>query len=260
MTRPIPSTALLLTACIAPGDAAARHIVRVDPRVRMNDYAASLSRWLRLKCPAIDTIVFADASGHPLDFLEPVIREHNVFGRTVELLSMNDNVIPEDMHYGYAELGIMDHAIEHSRLSKFTRFVKATGRLFFPDLPRLLDRLPDNLLVAVDARSQPFFLFRKRVPFVTTQLLIFDRDFYCSVMKGRRREMGPETGITYVENLLFSALVPLKGTPGVLLRFPVNAEPVGINAHKGKNYRGAGPWARSLIRAAGRRLAPNVWI
>ena len=260
MTRPIPSTALLLTACIAPGDAAAPHLVRVDPRVRMNDYAVSLSRWLRLKCAAIDTIVFADNSGYPLDFLEPVIKEHNAFGRTVELLSTNDNVIPEGMHYGYAELGIMDHAIEHSSLSKFTRFAKVTGRLFFPDLPRLLDRLPDNLQVAVDARSQPFVLHRKRMPFITTQLLIFSRDFYCSVMKGRRREMGPETGIAYVENLLFSTLTPLEGTPGVLLRFPVNAEPVGVNAHWGKDYRGVGPWVRSLIRAAGRRIAPNVWI
>lgn len=252
--------ALLLTACIAPGSSARRQIVRSEPTLRQNDYAQALGSWLRLKCDAIETIVFADNSGVSLDFLQATIQEHNIHGRKVELVSFADNVLPEGVHYGYGELGIIDHALDNSSLRDHKKFVKATGRLFFPDLPRLINRLPDDVLAAVDARSQPFFIFRERRPFISTQLMIFDRDFYRGVLKGRRAEMRPFPGVSYIETLLFNILVDLRGTEGVYLRFPVNAEPMGIDAFWGKNYRGVGPRARSLVRAMGRRIVPGLWI
>lgn len=252
--------ALLLTACIAPGSSARRQIVRSEPTLRMNDYALALRSYLRMKCDAIETIVFADNSSFPLGSLRATIEEHNVYRRNVELVSFDDRVLPEGVHYGYAELGIIDHALDNSALRQYKTFAKATGRLSFPDLPRLINRLPDDVLVAVDARSQPFFVFRERRPFISTQLMIFDRDFYGRVLKGRRKDMGPSPGVSHIETLLFNALIPLRGTEGVYLRFPVNAEPVGIDAHWGKNYQGLGPRARSLIRAAGRRIVPEIWI
>ena len=68
------------------------------------------------------------------------------------------------------------------------------------------------------------------------------------------------TKVGLLELAFFAVLNPLRDTSGVLLRFPINAEPVGINAHFGKSYRSFGPLVRSYVRAAGRRLVPKLWI
>src|SRR5947209_1874837 len=117
--RPREPLALLLTACIDPGIEGSPHVARSNPIERLTDYVTSLRLWLRMPEPAIESIVFIDNSNSCLHLLESVVRQHNIHGRKVELLSYDGNSIPAGLHYGYAELGIIDYALEKSSLGSY---------------------------------------------------------------------------------------------------------------------------------------------
>lgn len=245
---------LLLTACIAPRSDVAQS--RHDVASRLADYRASLRTWLELPESRITGLVFVDNSNHDVDLLREEANRHNRFERELDFLTFLDKPAPPGVHYGFGELGIVDHALEHSTLLKptGTPFIKSTGRLFFPAVPRLLDRLPQDLLAAVDSRRR-----RDGFTYASTQLLFFDREFYLETLKGRRSWLRPMAGRSHMENLVFERLLPASSAR-VLMRFPVNAEPVGVSGTWGTDYRNPQARAKALLRAVSRKLAPGAWL
>src|SRR5689334_2736226 len=131
---------LLLTACIDPGKSGAVQVHRSDPSIRTEDYKQALASYLAMPCPHIKGIVLAENSGSDLGPLIQFAEGNNTFSRKLEFLSFDGNVIPEGVHYGYAEMGIIDRALDSCEVLRASpHFVKATGRLFFPKLPKLLE-------------------------------------------------------------------------------------------------------------------------
>jgi hypothetical protein len=272
---------VLLTACIAPkgadehglcADARMRaakraselahakvtHLVRADPEVRLADYRQALEFWLAYPDPRVRDVVLIDNSGYSLAALEQTAAHCNPLGKEVEFLRAKENRVPAGVHYGYAELGMVDEAVERSRLicgAKY--FAKATGRLRFPGFSRLLDALPDEVLFAVDARRNGLFV-RSPQRFITTQLMLFSTRFYRERLWGARGRMGP--GATHAETLLWRELMALGGQAGAWLRWPCNCDPVGFAAHRAKDYGAAGQRSIYLLRALCRRLLPEWWV
>jgi hypothetical protein len=256
-TQPDPSYLIVMTACIDPATGPAK-VVRAEPAVRLEDYAKALRYWIDHPDPRLGRVLFLENSGHSLDRLKYEAAT-NPRGKQIEFISMNCNDFPADTSYGYSELKMLDHGIEQSELARRCQYlIKTTGRLIFPQLPRLLDRLPAEFNFAVDFRDNRWLA---RVPqqFVTTQLMIFSRRFYDRQIRNLWQEMSPRQ-LPLIENLLYHELIQFRDKPGAILRWPVNVDPVGQAAHWKKDYRSPRQRLISGVRGVARVAAPRWWV
>jgi hypothetical protein len=89
--------------------------MRNDVETRLADYSTALDFWLRLNEPRIQQIVFVENSGFPLDEFRRVVATANIYKRDVEFLQSASNWCPPEVHYGWAELAMVDRAIEESK-------------------------------------------------------------------------------------------------------------------------------------------------
>jgi hypothetical protein len=247
---------VLLAGCVDPSKGPFRPW-RDDPGLRLADYERGLEFWLSLPDPRIRSVVFTENSGHPLDRLHRLV-ERCAATRPVEFLSCPLEPPPRGAHYGYAELAMVDHAVRSSRLIRLApRFIKANGRLTFRRISRLLDRLPSDLLFAVDARSTSFLRARPHRQ-ITAQLQVFSLEFYERELIEARGELGE--GLSHVEELYLRRLLPYRGQPGAILRWPVSCDPAGWAGHWPKRYDSPANRLLGLSRALTRRLAPGWWV
>jgi hypothetical protein len=249
--------AVVMTACIDPSKGRVK-VQRADPDLRLRDYRDGLRFWLGLTDRRIDSVVFIDNSGYPLGLLMEDAQRINVNNKQLEFISLDSNTYPEGTHYGHAELGMLDHALLQSQLlRRHRKFIKATGRLAFPGISRLLDRLPPDLKVAVDGRSRALF-WQPQNTYITTQLMVFATDFYRNNLLHANSELG--VGESHIEKLMLHKLLPMRNEPGVILRWPVNVNIRGVAAHWQKNYDSPKQRVINSFRAVSRILAPNWWV
>jgi hypothetical protein len=247
---------VVMTACIDPGG---RHpgLRRRDPETRKQDYQTALRFWVTHPDPRLRRVVFIENTGHPLQEFEESAAKANVHGKELEFISLECNECPPGVSYGYPELAMIDLSMSQSRLIRQSRYlIKATGRLRFPDLPRLLDRLPEDYLFAVDNRNY-------RLPggppmsFTTTQLMIFSVRFYTDHLIGLRENLTP--ALPLIEHLFYEKLMTFQGQPGAILRWPVSVDPRGMAGHGVKDYGSPKQRVISIARAACRVLLPGWW-
>jgi hypothetical protein len=247
---------VVLTGCIDPSQGWVK-IPRGDPVVRLRDYQTALRFWLRHPDPRLRDILFLDNSGYPLDTLRELTEQENALAKKVELLSFQCNEYPAGVHYGYAELALLDTGLSRSALAvECPYFVKATGRLTFPRISRLLDRLPESYWFAVDCRHHRPNGKPQHV--ATTQLMLFATDFYRGNLCDIKDKLG-DPPMKHIENLFYEELIPYHGDPRAILRWPVSVDPAGLSAF-GKNYRGLGQRLKNRARMFLRVLAPGWWV
>lgn len=250
---------LTMTACVDPskGDWA---LVRSDPLVRLRDYEDALRYWLSYADTRIDKILLIENSGYPLDSLKEIADRENPRGKEVEFVSLDCNWYPPGGHYGYAELRMLDLGLQQSKLrSLTTHMIKTSGRFRFSALSRLLDRLPVNFDVAADARIRKVLRQKNERPFITTQIILFSHGFYERHLQKAYNELGQD-GVTFIEWLFYDKLIPLRGTPGIFLRFPCNVDPAGFPAHRARSYTHPIQKTVYAIRGAVRQFFPSCWI
>lgn len=252
---------LFLSSCIDPTKTDPERVERNDPQTRLIDYKKALAAYLSMPCRQITHIVFADNSGSDLSDLQLLYKRTNPFSRTMEFLSFEGNEVPDGLHYGYAELGTIDYILSNSEIAqRSTHFAKATGRLFFPNLPKLIDHAPSQYKALVDCRTHPLRKPQDRRPFVTSTLCLFSTQFYRENFVGKRHLMGPETGIGLAELLYYYILEDFKKDNQVYRRFPFNVDPVGVGAHWNEDYQSRRYRRKAAIRAIMRKIAPQIWI
>ncbi len=248
---------LVLTACIDPSTGPA-HVVRKDPQTRLDDYSQAFTFWLSYPDPRVSRILFIENSGYSLGSLKQLVARNNPLSKEVEFISLCCNNYPPQVHYGYAELDMLDQGLSSSRLAQQSEyFIKATGRLKFPSLTRLLNHLPPCYSFAVDCRNNS--LFRKSAQvFVTTQLMLFSKLFYDEQLYGIKSEMFTSHG--HIEALLYDKLTKFSGRPNAILRWPVNCDPVGQAAHWQKDYASPKQRVINAGRAFCRVVLPKWWV
>jgi len=255
--NPCADYAIVMTACIDPSSGPIK-VARNDPAVRLQDYMDSLRFWLNLDDRRLSKIIFIENSGHPLEALRELARTANPLRKQVEFIPLCCNHYPEGVHYGYAELNMIDEAFAASKLlSESPYFIKATGRLSFPGVSRLLDRLGNDYLFAVDCRDNTLPMRSPQI-FATTQLMVFSTLFYRRHLLNAKAELSKD--LSHIETLLYRKLSRFKGRQGAVLRWPVNVDPVGHAAHWHKQYDSPRQRAISLARAACRMVFPNWWV
>jgi len=246
---------LLLTATVTP--APGTKVSRNNPALRRSDYFTAFSYWLNHPDPRLQHILFIENSSADLSEFQAAAGKS---GKQVEIISIPPNPPPPEMHYGYSELQMIDQALTQSALRRCTtHMIKATGRLTFPRLPRLLNKLPDDFRIVVDARARLPFRKSER-GFISSQLFVARHDFYDELLRTGYHALTkayhyPEM----IEHLFFELLSPLKGQKGILLRFPVNCEPVGFAGHWEKRYDSPQRLVTTTIRSILRVVAPDFW-
>jgi hypothetical protein len=250
---------LLLTACIQPTieKVTGNSRFRMDALVRLKDYENALCYWLQYEDTGIVNLVFIENSGYDLSTLREVVRKENKFNRRVEFIQVVPEPIPEGLHYGYSELEMIDAAMENSSIiNDTTFFIKVTGRLYFPELSKLLSTVTDTTKFIADSRD--YQLGNRKKQYVITTLLVINRSFYKQKLMYARRAMQPSVS-GHFETLYYQILKPLEmKDQQVVLRFPFNVNPVGYGAHWNVNYNSFSKRIESVIRGIARYCIP--WI
>jgi hypothetical protein len=257
---------LVLTATVTPF--AGAQVQRSDPATRREDYKTAFRFWLSHPDPRINRILFLENSEDDLRFLKEIVAQENSLGKEVEFISTSSAAIPPGLHYGWGELKMLDEGLSRSRLVKETsHLIKATGRLTFPDISRLLDRTPAGCDVMVECRIATLAyrrgrnlipaLLQRQMAYTSTQLLIFSHRFYQEHIFGLVDLMKPNSEPGMIEVLIYNEVIPFEHTNGVYLRFPVNCDPSGVGATLGDVYNSRSKKAIGLVRAAFRKT--GLW-
>jgi hypothetical protein len=252
-----PEFLITLTAAITPDKNYS--IKRRNPELRRADYLRAFHYWLSHPDPRFRKILFLENSGADLSEFNDVAHRS---GKQVEIISTPVTQLPLGWHYGYSELQMLDHGLDRSLLRKeTTHMVKVTGRLTMPALPKLLDRLPEGMLVAADGRGGIPFRKMEREHFLRLELFVARHDFYDSTLRKTYGLLTDVHRFPYLaESLFYEILAPMKDDKNVVLRFPINCEPVGYAAHTGKAWEGRSRLLVTTARAISRVVAPNVWV
>jgi hypothetical protein len=250
---------LVMTACIDPSGG---HypLARSAPEVRLGDYKKALRYWLSYEDERIRDILFIENSNYPLDSLQSIARDENPRNCRVEFISLDCNWYPPGGHYGYAELKMLDLGLQKSELRQSTtHMIKVSGRLIFPALKRLLNRLPSQFDAAADTRAYSGLFRRHAHPNVTTQLILFRHSFYQQHLQKSYEDL--ERGLdTHMEGIYYKKLAALKDQARIVFRFPCNATPVGFPAHKENAYTERSQRIKDAVRGVARVVAPGWWI
>jgi hypothetical protein len=244
---------LVLTATITP--ATQVHIVRNNPAIRRADYLNAFRFWLAHPDPRLNRILLAENSGADMAEFQALAQDS---AKQVEIISQPPQPPPAGLHYGYSELLLLDAALHQSKLRReTTHMAKTTGRLTFPDLPTLLNKLPASYDLAVDARGNLPFR-RSANGSIPTQLFLSSHAFYDKHLRKSYLDLRPDYPY-YIENLFYDRVMALPRSPGLLMRWPINCEPSGFAAHAAKRYDSAQRVFITGLRAALRLIAPNLW-
>jgi hypothetical protein len=246
---------VVLTATITPLKGA--QIARTNPDERKRDYMTGFRFWVQNRDPRLSRILFVENSGASLlDFRQEA---ESAADKDIEFVSVPPISLPSGLHYGYAEMQMLDYALSRSRhRSITTHMIKATGRLQFPKISALLDRLPSEFDIAVDTcQALPFGL--RPQAFVQTQLFLASHSFYGAFLQHSYHDLRPDYPF-YIEHLIYERLKKMSENPRILTRWPISVEPMGVAGYSGKRYDRLSRCVLTTLRAALRKPIPDFWL
>lgn len=254
------SFVLLLTACISPRlkEDNICKLARNDSQLRLHDYIKALRYWLNYKDRKIKGIIFVENSGYDLSALIAESK-NNPFDRAVEFVQYPSGEIPLGIHYGYAELDMIDKVILDSKIiGSFDFVIKLTGRLIFPNLEELINRIDSKYNFMIDSKNYLFGKVKQR--YCVTTLFVMRLDFYNKYLYNSKKLLTPQS--PYIEHLFYRIIKPLFNEQHnrVCMRFPISVPPQGIGGHSNINYSSYSFKYKELLRSIFRFLLPNLWI
>lgn len=248
---------ILMTATIMPKLHASR-IQRNRPEDRLADYRAALRFWSSLNDSRLLSIVFCENSGYPINKIKEEFSDTSI---PIEFISFCEEQIPSDVHYGFSELGIIDHALDNSNHLKISDFfIKATGRLTFPKMLVLLNSLNVDFDAVVDHRRkyrrEGGAKFKAR-----TQLMLFKSSFYKKWLYGEKSEM-LKLNFSHIEDFIGYKLncEEISQKSKIIYRFPIECPPSGFAAFSGSSYDSFSIRAKNKARSICRYAFPFIWL
>jgi hypothetical protein len=258
---------VVLTAAITPSVNV--QLARNDPRQREQDYVRAFRFWLKNEDRRLTRLLFIENSGANLDIFRQIALQENLLGKEVEILSVPSRAVPPNMHYGWAELKMLDDGLRDSRLFvPCSHLIKVTGRLIFPNINKLLDKAPRDFDALVECRI-PTRSYQKGLNFVqalinregayvSTQLFLAKKTFYEQHLENLADSIKPFTDSDMMEAVLYKRLTTLANSCSIRFRFPVNCDPSGIGASAGHIYESPSRKIVGKIRGLFRGI--DLWI
>jgi len=249
-------TAILLTATVNPG-VYAHQSGRVSQHDRYGDYVSAVNFYTSLRSARIAGVVLCENSNYDFGDLTRQLERRSV-QTEIEIITFDGNEEKANVHYGYSELGIIDHAFCKSQLlRKCDSFVKISGRLILTNITELMSLIPPCTNFAVDLRRA---YWREGGPpyRARTQVIYSEMQFYQDFFFQKRDQM---IGMcTHIEEFIPIVISSLPNKDNILVRFPIECSIAGISGSDNKNYGSAPAKIKRAIRGAARKTIPNLWL
>ncbi len=249
-------TAILLTATVDPG-AYAHQSGRASSHDRSKDYVSALRFYLSLTSEQIAGVVLCENSNHDFGDVNE-FRNLQSPHMALEIITFTGNDKTDNVHYGYSEFGIIDHAIAESKiLSECDYFLKISGRLILTNILELLSLIPAHTDLAVDFRRayrrEGGPRYRAR-----TQVMYFNRQFYKDFLFEKRDGM---IGVcTHIEEFVPIVVSNLANRANIMLRFPIECEIAGVSGSDNRSYNLPSSRLKRAIRGVVRKNLPQLWL
>jgi hypothetical protein len=246
---------VFLTATITPPQAA---VARNDPRVRLQDYLASLEFYLSLRTDIVDRILFVDNSGSDITQIEDFVRKR-VNDKVVELISFEGNDHAVSYGKGYGEFKLLDFGVKHtSLLSEHDHFWKITGRLRLLNLEDMAAAITTDYDVLCDLHNFPLVGTGKLFGNHWMDLRLFSctKKAYEKVFAGRYEEFDPRMNQKVLYDVVMEASSHLKLLP----RFPQQPVMSGVSGRHDREYHSGLQKMKTVVRSGVRQCIPFIWV
>jgi hypothetical protein len=237
---------LLLTASVDPmGCVFTQH---ADVQLRWREYANALEQWI--DGGAFSRIVWCENSGWPLEKLYEIEKRAAKRGVTLELISFAGQQYDRTLGKGYGELGIIEHAMRHSRLlaGGESPIIKVTGRYVVRDLRQLLASVARNW-----HSGQSFVIcdLRENLRVADCRVFAASSVFMVNDLLPLRSLANDSAGV-FLEHVLARAVHAALGRGGHWELMPVLPEVIGIGGSFGHQHSLS--WSKRLRHQVKRRL------
>jgi|GEM_PF-2034953 hypothetical protein len=247
---------LLLSATVNPGQCA--FTVRLDPAVRWHDYQTALAAWCDIldqhqtlaraqaQAPcSVSKVVFCESSRWPLEGLAPLQRRFGERGIELELLSFHGQDYDLNLGKGFGEMGIIGHALAHSRLlAEGAPVMKVTGRYVVRNAGRLV---ADWHRLSKEHPGQPVLevqcMMRDWLRNADSRIFICQQDFLRRRLLPQRAACNDHAGV-FFEHVLARAAHGAMADGNRWRPMPVLPDISGIGASDGKSHHRS--WSKVL--------------
>ena len=241
---------LLMTATITPNNA--KNLLRVDPKMRLEDYFHALEFYLGMMGQPLAGIVFVENSASDVSMLRQLVKSRGL-DHQVEFICNYGSYVYTEQGRAYGEFKLLDHAMTVSNmirgLSTDAIVWKVTGRYKVMNLGSIIASAPRNFDVYVDMKDHP-----RR--WLDTRLMAFTPSGYERVFRGVADDLDARTHEAVMRDYL-----PMRAQ-GALLVPRFRREPFieGVRGWDNSNYSKGGELIKCYVRSLGRAVAPWCWI
>lgn len=249
------SCCVFLTATIAPPHSA---VARNDPRLRLQDYLASLEFYLTLSSGIVDRILFVDNSGSDITPVEEFVRKR-VTDKVVELISFEGNDHSVSFGKAYGEFKLLDFGLNHtSLLSANDHFWKVTGRLKVLNLAAMVKATTTHYDVLCDLHNFPFVGTGKVFDNHWMDLRVFSctQSAFKKLFSGKYEELGPRIN----QDVLYDIVMDARSYMNILPRFLEQPVIAGVSGRHDRSYHSGMQRMKTVVRAGFRKTIPFVWV
>ncbi len=125
---------------------------RGDPELRRSDYRAAVAYYQGFLGAGIDRLVLVDNSNADLSDFEEMTK-----GQDCVFVSYQGPTYPPEWGYGYGEMELVQHAMDHAGQALGNDIVKVTGRYRVQNLVAMLKAIPrGDLGIDIRNRTEPW--------------------------------------------------------------------------------------------------------
>lgn len=245
---------LVLTATVTPPHDAAQ-LQRVDPLLRLQDYATALEFYLKqMKLGVISSIIFSDNSNSDLKMLRDLVGKFDANDQ-VEFIPFEGLDYPPSFGRGYGEFKMLDYVMEHSRIIREAgsnaNVWKITGRYVLENIGKVVGSKPASVEFYCNCRNIPKY-------WIDLYVLCWTKHYYEECIKGIYMKLREDAGAGSAEPA-FRKVLELKNSPlSVAKRFAIVPILQGYRGFDNRNYKEMG--FKLFLRRLALVLVPWVWI
>ncbi len=241
---------LLMTATITPDNPP--ELVRVDPALRLDDYAQALAFYLdQLAADAIQGIVFVENSDSDISSLAALVAARGMADRVEFIANYGRQSFP-GRHRSYGESRLLDHAMATSRLvaAAGERAViwKITGRYQVRNLAQMVQTAPARFDLYCDVRNRP-------IAWLDLRFMAWTPGGYDRLLRDIAERLGTDP-----KEPAMHAYVTGLSDAGVVRRYRTEPLIDGVRGWDNRNYAKGKGMLKFRIRSAARKFLPFVWI
>ena len=245
---------LLLTATVTPPQDAAQ-LQRVDPVLRMQDYAAALEFYLKqMKRGVLSSVVFSDNSNSDLKVLCELVEKYNLVGQ-VEFISFDGLDYPPAYGRGFGEFKMVDYVMSNSRLIReaglSANVWKITGRYILENIEDVIRSKPPGAQFYCNCRNLPKY-------WIDLYVLCWNINYYEQFVRGAYLDLREDERRGSAEPAFRRRLESKINTLPIVKRFATVPLLQGYRGLDNKNYREMG--VKLLMRRLALILMPWLWI